>query len=171
MFDIHLGNIFSYLFTGITSNLATILMTFTTMSAESRLLFEYHLATVNPANIWVVFLVHVDVLHQVLPLRKLTRTNLTLEATNTFMNVHVMTFQAILWGECAIASVVEAFYALAFAILSLNHLIELIFNLIFCFLCQFHFDCILLQIWFINIIATAIFIYLNQILFLFWFNF
>ena len=92
MFDFLLSHIFSYLFAGITPNLATILMTFTTMSAESRLLFEYHFTTVNPANIWVVFLMHVDMLHQVLPLRKLTRTNLTLEATNTFMNVHVMTF-------------------------------------------------------------------------------
>ena len=80
---------------GIATDLATILMALLPVDAQARLLLEHLFAAVDATHIWIMFGVCIDVLHQILALRKGAITNLAFESLHHFVNVHKMTLEAV----------------------------------------------------------------------------
>lgn len=80
-------NFFSDLLACIASDLAAILMAFTTVSAKTGFLLEHLLATVDATDIWVMLCVHVNVFHKILALGELSRANLALKSSYLFVHI------------------------------------------------------------------------------------
>lgn len=122
-----------YLFLGIASNLAAILVTLLPVDAESRLLLEHLLTSIDTAEVWIMLCVSINMLHQVLTLRESAITYRALESLHCFVHVHKVAFETVERGEGAIAIIVEAFNTLLFWILTLKHSLKFILNLSFGF--------------------------------------
>lgn len=147
-----LGN----LFLGIATYLAAILVTLLPMDAESRLLLEHFLATVDAAHIRIVLGVSINMLHQVLSLREGAITYLALKTLNCFVHVNKVTLQAVKWGECAITIIVQAFNTLLFCILTFKHSLEFILNLSLGFTCQLEANGKAFHIVLVHLFATVL---------------